>query len=215
MVVDPLCVSYGPRGLAPDNQQLAQLLRSQHPGLSKQQQRWMALLLARLPADREGAAVEATQQQLQQALALLHGDELGGGSSTADAQRGTEPSAAAAPGSGGDELPPQQQQQHGQQLPGLDAQAAAALVSSFAYSERYEDLAVCKLKDHEPESFAGIWPAFALMNHSCVPPAPPAAPAPHPTPHPPPPTPPLRRDRTALHHDCCCGWQMRPALLSP
>jgi hypothetical protein len=149
MVVDPLCVIYGARGLAPENAQLAALLLARAPGLGERQRRWLALLLSRLPADGEAAAGEATQQQLQQALALLHAGD-----------------ASEQPGG----PPPEQQQPQEQQLallpPALGEAAAGALVSSFAYCERYEDLAVCELRDQEPESFAGLWPAFALMNHS-------------------------------------------------
>jgi hypothetical protein len=161
MVVEPLCVVYGPRGLAPENELLAQLLLARAPGLGARQRRWLALLLSRLPADGKGAAGEATQQQLEQALVLLHGDGADGGADAA--------AATAASSDASSEQRAEQAEQQQQQLllaPVLGAQAAGALVSSFAYCERYEDLAVCELREQEPESFAGLWPAFALMNHS-------------------------------------------------
>lgn len=42
------------------------------------------------------------------------------------------------------------------------------LVSKCSFGERYEDLAAAALRDASPESFLGLWPEFALMNHSCA-----------------------------------------------
>ncbi|GBF88897.1 hypothetical protein Rsub_01396 [Raphidocelis subcapitata] len=43
------------------------------------------------------------------------------------------------------------------------------LVARCAYAERSEDAAAADLKELSPESVAGLWPEFALLNHSCAP----------------------------------------------
>jgi hypothetical protein len=187
MVVDNLCVCYGLRGLAPENSQLADVLLGQFKSMDERQQRWLALLLSRLPAEGE-EFTEATEQQLQEAIALMSDDATS--SNTGVRTLGSSPivhegldkptpsmqaqqdAAPAAPSAGASSPSPQLPQgvtlDH-LKLAGLDADTAAALVSSFAYSERYEDLAISELKEQQPESFLGLWPEAALINHSCAP----------------------------------------------
>jgi hypothetical protein len=51
----------------------------------------------------------------------------------------------------------------------LDAAGAAAVVAQTAYAEESEDACAAALKELTPESVAGVWPEFALLNHSCAP----------------------------------------------
>lgn len=187
MVVDNLCVCYGLRGLAPENSQLADVLLGQSNSMDDRQQRWLTLLLSRLPAEGE-EFTEATEQQLQEAIALMSNSETSSnnGASTLgsapivhegldhptpsmQAQQDAVPAAPAAGASSPSPQPPEGVTLDHLKLAGLDADTAAALVSSFAYSERYEDLAISELKEQQPESFLGLWPEAALLNHSCAP----------------------------------------------
>lgn len=52
--------------------------------------------------------------------------------------------------------------------PVFDAATLQALVSANCYGEASEDVAVAELRDIQPESYLGMWPEFALANHSCA-----------------------------------------------
>ena len=51
----------------------------------------------------------------------------------------------------------------------LTRDEAARVVASTAYAEATEDAAAAALKELTPEAVAGVWPEFALLNHSCAP----------------------------------------------
>lgn len=51
----------------------------------------------------------------------------------------------------------------------LSEQQLDDLVSAAAYGEAYEDLAAAELREQPPESYLGLWPEFALLNHACAP----------------------------------------------
>lgn len=44
-----------------------------------------------------------------------------------------------------------------------------AVVSYNAYGDEYEDLPAAGLRRAAPRSHVGLWPGFALLNHSCAP----------------------------------------------
>jgi hypothetical protein len=71
-----------------------------------------------------------------------------------------------------------------QQLPSIDtllrgapgaapasvpAASLPKILALNAFGDQYEDIAAATVKDSDPASQIGIWPLFAMMNHSCVP----------------------------------------------
>jgi hypothetical protein len=53
---------------------------------------------------------------------------------------------------------------------GLSLERASQLVCFNAFGDAFEDLAAAAVRGaHMPHSHVGLWPAFALFNHSCVP----------------------------------------------
>eukprot|EP00798_Chlamydomonas_sp_ICE-L_P026296 gene26296-17388_t len=54
-------------------------------------------------------------------------------------------------------------------IAGLELASVSESVSCNSYGEVSEDLAVSELRDQEAEAFNGLWPEFALLNHSCAP----------------------------------------------
>lgn len=53
---------------------------------------------------------------------------------------------------------------------GLSLERASQLVHFNAFGDAFEDLAAAAVRGARmPQSHVGLWPAFALFNHSCVP----------------------------------------------
>lgn len=53
---------------------------------------------------------------------------------------------------------------------GIGRDVLAAVVAQNSYVESSEDAALCALRqDDTPLSVAGLWPHYALLNHSCMP----------------------------------------------
>jgi hypothetical protein len=51
----------------------------------------------------------------------------------------------------------------------FSAQELQQIISENAYGESAEDLGAALLRELDPEAVAGLWPEYALLNHSCVP----------------------------------------------
>ncbi len=51
----------------------------------------------------------------------------------------------------------------------LEAARLEQLVALNAFGDQYEDLAAATIKDVDPSSQIGLWPLFAMFNHSCAP----------------------------------------------
>lgn len=51
----------------------------------------------------------------------------------------------------------------------LSPDHAAHIIKLNAFGDGYEDLAAAAVRGVEPRSHTGCWPAFAMLNHSCVP----------------------------------------------
>ena len=51
----------------------------------------------------------------------------------------------------------------------FSAEELQQIISENAYGEAAEDLGAALLRELDPEAVAGLWPEYALLNHSCVP----------------------------------------------
>eukprot|EP00877_Chromochloris_zofingiensis_P014428 jgi/Chrzof1/9239/Cz03g40310.t1 len=49
------------------------------------------------------------------------------------------------------------------------AKRVAKVVSYNAYGDDHDDLAACAVMGQPPSGHVGVWPQFALLNHSCAP----------------------------------------------
>eukprot|EP00775_Hariotina_reticulata_P012152 gene12152-12290_t len=57
----------------------------------------------------------------------------------------------------------------GQALEAEDTAQLTQLIAENAYSEASEDLGAALLRELDPEAVTGLWPEYALLNHSCSP----------------------------------------------
>eukprot|EP00798_Chlamydomonas_sp_ICE-L_P031390 gene31390-6548_t len=53
--------------------------------------------------------------------------------------------------------------------PPLDASALKTLSNLYSWGNTYSEIGATKCRGDDPQSFVGIWPEAALLNHSCVP----------------------------------------------
>jgi SET and MYND domain-containing protein len=181
LVVPPLVAAYGEGGAAPANEELVTQLDGQQ--LLPWQLQWLRLLYREPAAAAAAAAVEDRQ--------LAVDDSSNNNSLSDDVQGG---STQQQHGSSSQLALLQQLLLQGdsfQQTPPADNTPAAAaaiadssiasitcpfstqqlqqLIAENAYSEASEDIGASLLRELSPESVTGLWPEFALLNHSCAP----------------------------------------------
>lgn len=59
--------------------------------------------------------------------------------------------------------------QTGERVPRISGKQLLDILQRCSYSEHFQDPAVMQLRHQTPVGFIGVWPEFALMEHSCVP----------------------------------------------
>lgn len=147
LVVPALAVAFGPTGAAPSNADLAALLDGQQ--LDPLQLQWLRLLYRPTTEGQQQQQQQDELQLLQQLL--LQGETAAAPATAAAGQQGRQDLSIV---SVANPFTSDQIQQ---------------IIAENTYSEISEDIGASLLRELDPEGITGLWPEYALLNHSCAP----------------------------------------------